>query len=187
MVDQKTGVEHNAPAQEGNGSKYGAGGRVVDLPEDLRHRTPLPVEQEQDETGDENERTAFDGLGDEARPPSLEAGAGHDAVLDGKKAKQREIDGERGGEGTRSSGVDGFGDKEVFDESERVQERDQEGQIRHYAIDEKQDAFHMELPLRGEDTLFWEAVNREGDWAAWRGHSIMRGEESRKEGRERGA
>ena len=81
VIDQQAAVEHEQPAGQRKSRQQRTGPCQLDVPDRGGDRSPLPEQQRQHQTGDEHEGTALDRLGDDSRPPLLETGPGHDAVL----------------------------------------------------------------------------------------------------------
>jgi hypothetical protein len=84
MVDQERAGQHDQPADEGQRHHCDRELRILDLPDDRRHRTPLPEQQVEGEACEQHIGAAFDRFRHELRPPLLELPARHHAVLNGE-------------------------------------------------------------------------------------------------------
>ena len=70
-------------------------------------------------------------------------------MLHGKQRQQAQVDRERRAEGHVARGIHGFGDREVADEADGVQEHGEEHGIAGHAVEQHEGAFHVIDSLRG--------------------------------------
>jgi hypothetical protein len=120
VFDHESRQQHEYPAEREQRPQNRARQLVLDLPDDVRHRTPLPEQQYQRETREQHVGAALDGTRHELRPPLLEAGARHHAVLHREHAEQQRIDEQGFAKRPRRARIDGFRNEEVAYESDRV-------------------------------------------------------------------
>src|SRR5215813_2921848 len=85
MIDQEGAHQNEQPAGERQRHHRRGDLGVRDLPDDLRHGTPQPEQQDQHQTGQQHVCAALDRDRHESRPPALERLARHDAVLNGEQ------------------------------------------------------------------------------------------------------
>jgi hypothetical protein len=136
MVDQERAREHQQPAQRRQSVQREARGFVLDVPQRLRQRPPLPEQQDQHQAGQQHVGAAFDRLRHDPRPPAFECRPRHAAVLHGEQAEQGEIDRQRGGEIAGRAAVDVLGHAEAGDKADRVQEGDEEHRVADDAVEQ---------------------------------------------------
>jgi hypothetical protein len=93
-------------------------------------------------------RLALDRLGDDPGPGALEAGTGHDAVLEPEQSDQGEVDDYGEGERARlAAAVDGDRHPgQVADESDQIEEGGEEQGVGGEREQEIEDASHKSLP-----------------------------------------
>jgi hypothetical protein len=137
--------EHEAPADPEQGGDDAGRDRVVDRPDRLGDRPPLPEQQDQRGAREQHVGAALDRLRHEARPGALEAGPCHHAVLHSEEAEQQQVHDQRRRQRRRRARIDRFRHGEIADEADRIEERRQEDEISDDAIDDGDDASHGEL------------------------------------------
>src|SRR5271157_2654607 len=145
VVNQKCGHEHDGPTGPEDGMDEPATNRIFDVPDDGRNRSPLPEEEAEGEAAYEDISASLDRGRDEPCPPPLERGPGHDAVRHGEEEEEQGIDEDRDREQALRPRINRLRDEEIADESDRVQERSEEGEIAHHAVDQGDDSAHCRL------------------------------------------
>src|SRR5271157_1716259 len=73
---------------------------------------------------------------DEPCPPPFERGPGHDAMRHGEEEEEQGVDENRDQERVCRPRINRLRDDEIADESDRVQERGEEGEIARHAVDQ---------------------------------------------------
>ncbi len=71
---------------------------------------------------------------------------GHGAVLDGEQAQEDQVDDQRLTEGACLAGVDTFGDADIADKPDRVKKRDEENDVGHDSIAQRDEFVHGKVP-----------------------------------------
>src|SRR5262249_45557360 len=116
------------------------------VPNDVFNRLPLPVKKIEKQTGGENERAPLNRGRHNLRQSVFESLSSHYAVLDGKQAQQNTVDDQRLQRRPGHTGIDRFWNTDVGYKSDRVEERDEEDQIRDHAVGESQRTLHKVPP-----------------------------------------
>ena len=115
------------------------GKRIGCVPHDVLDRLPFPVQEIENQAGQEHVRAALDRRRDDFRPGALESLACHHAVLNRKQTQQNAIDNQRRYWRPGHAGVDRFGNTDVGDKPDCVEERDEEDHVRNQAVGESQE------------------------------------------------
>lgn len=115
------------------------------MPNDTLNRLPLPNHHPHNDIGDENKGTTLKRPGDELRPPLLKCWTGHDGVLDAEDEDHQEIYKDGRTDSTDGTGINGYGDSEVAEESNHVDHPCHETCIRNDSVDEAQYSFYYLL------------------------------------------
>src|SRR5580704_19173815 len=149
VADEEGADEHQSPADPRDGLKDVRRPRLPHGPDGARDRLPLPAEQGQRKAREEHVRTPLDRPRHHARPPALERGPRHDAVLYGEEPEKSPVHQQRGGR--QSTGVlcvDRLGYHDVLHESDRVEERPEKQHVDDDSVDCPDDAPHGSLRLQ---------------------------------------
>lgn len=91
VINHERGQQHGDPSEPEETQQKCFAGRVLHAPNHIRHGAPLPIEQQQNKAGDEDERASLHLHRDNLRPPSLKREAGHDGVLNCEEAKHSQV------------------------------------------------------------------------------------------------
>jgi hypothetical protein len=84
MIDQEGAREHDHPTNERQrGDHHGHFG-ILDGPDNGRHRTPLPEQQQERQACAQHIGAALERPRNKPRPPVFKRFARHDAMLNGK-------------------------------------------------------------------------------------------------------
>lgn len=81
MIDHKCGKENNKPPKPKYSLNDQYKRRILNIPNDACHRTPLPEYQKKYETGQKNKSTAFNYWAYYLGPPLFKSRPCHDAML----------------------------------------------------------------------------------------------------------
>src|SRR5207253_647177 len=120
-IDEKGADEHEQPADPEQTLQNEPSDGTIDIPNYASHRPPLPEQQGQGQTGNEHVSAALNRLGNNSRPPFLEALPRHPTVLHGKQTEQHGIDEERRPQVSFWAAIDRLGNNQVAHESNRIQ------------------------------------------------------------------
>ena len=123
VIDQESREKHDGPAEPEHAHQGDAAGVAGDVPDRRSDRPPLPVEQQEQEARHEYVGAALGLFGNDPRPPALESGPRHHAVLDCKYAEEERVNDERLDEGPAAARVDRFRHDQIADEADGVKER----------------------------------------------------------------
>ena len=154
VVDDERGIQDDQPAEEEQPPERSGRHGLLNLPDDRRHRAPLPEKQSQDQAACKDEGASLDRLGDEPGPPRLECRPRHDAVLHGEQSDQPEVDQERLPQGRRHTRVDRLRNQHVADKADHVEEDGEEGAVSGQPVDQSDSATHG-FELRGGGNGGW--------------------------------
>ncbi len=125
--------------------------RRGDVPDHAAQRLPVREQQDQGEAGEQDIGAALRGRRHDAGPPALERRAGHQAVLDGEQAEQRQVDEQRRQERHLARRIHRFRHPEVADEADGVEERGEEDGVAEHAVEEdRQTLDHDQEPPQDE-------------------------------------
>lgn len=142
MIDESRADQHRRPAQQEERPQEITPDGIPHVPHDLRHRSPLPEEQNQCQTRQQDVSASLNRLRNNSRPPTLESGTRHHAVLNGEEAEQQGVNQKRLTERLVRAGVYSFRHAEVSDEPDGVEKRDEENQIADQPVDESKHTTH---------------------------------------------
>src|SRR6266404_1855367 len=141
MIDQICRYQDTAPADPEESLQKCSAGRISHLPNNWPHRLPLPKEQEQNQTCQQDIGTAFDRFGHEPGPGTFKPLTRHDAVLNCKKTKQQGIDDQcRGQRRIQYSSIDRLRNKDVADEPDGIEECKEKDQVANNPVKESKDS-----------------------------------------------
>jgi hypothetical protein len=91
VVDKERADDYHYPPNPEKRYQHVTPGAAFYSPHHIRHRPPLPEEEGQDETRQQNVSAALDGLRGKPHPPAFECRARHDAMLDGEEDKEQNV------------------------------------------------------------------------------------------------
>src|SRR5690606_18193903 len=92
MADEKSAEEQHPPTSPKDRLQCPDCNGVLDRPDGLRDWSPLPVEEQQGETREQDVGATLDGNRYDAYPPTLELLPRHNAMLEREQTKQNYID-----------------------------------------------------------------------------------------------
>ena len=138
MVDQEGAGQHRQPAEPKDPPDDLPAQGVVDQPDDLRNRPPLPIQQDQRQAGEQHIGRALNRLRHEAGPPAFEGRPRHQAVLDGEHAEQQGVDHQRLDQRSGRATVDGLGDAEVTDKGDRIEKAGEEDGVGRRTVEHRE-------------------------------------------------
>src|SRR5262249_1863929 len=116
------------------------------VPNDVFNRLPLPVKKIEKQTGSEHKRAALNGWGHNLRQSVLKSLPRHYAVLEGKQAQQNAVDDQILPRRAGRTGSGRFWKTDFGGKSDRVEEREEEDQVRDHAVGESQRTLHKVPP-----------------------------------------
>ena len=91
MIDQEGAGQNDQPAYQRQAYQRGRHAGILDVPDNSRHRPPLPAQQGKRKGCEQHVGAALDRFRHELRPPFLELATRHNAVLDRKQRHQKHI------------------------------------------------------------------------------------------------
>jgi hypothetical protein len=157
VIDQERRVEDEAPPNGRDGPDGNPRDIVIDLPDDLGQRPPLPVHEQQDQAREQDKDAPLDRRRHDRRPPAFERNPRHDRVLNRKDCEQANVDCGRVQSVDHRPIVDRLRHPAVRNETDLVEEGDEEEQVHEDAEHEKQPTLHGTFLLpRRMNLCLWE-------------------------------
>jgi hypothetical protein len=114
------------------------GGRRAHAPQHAGHRLPEQHEREQRERRQQHVGAALDHLRHEPRPPALEAGARHHAVLRAEARHEQQVEQERGPDGAHLARVHAAPAGDAREERDEADDRDEEDEVADERVGERE-------------------------------------------------
>ncbi len=139
MIDQERRIEQQCPPKGVESDERRARRPAAHIPDRSSERFPVEEQSDHRQRAHQHVRAALGGLGDDPRPPALERGARHAAVLQAERQQQPHIDGQRLHEGAARDTVEHRRGQETADEAEAIYEDDQGHGIAEDPVDEDSD------------------------------------------------
>lgn len=148
MIDHESRRQHRGPPEPEQRPQRHPASRLPHVPDDRRHRSPLPVQQQQRNAGQQYIGAALDRGRHESSPPAFETLSCHHAMLDGEHAQQHQVDHDRLADRRRDRVIYGSWHHYVADETDRIPEGNQEYQIARGPVNDRQITLHNLILLR---------------------------------------
>lgn len=120
VIDHERGEQHGGPSDPEKSEQYYFAKGILHAPYYARHGMPLPIEEQQEEAGGEDEGAPLHLHRHKFRPPPLKNRTGHDGMLHCKQSQQAQVYNETWQKAGFETRADRLGYDEIAYESYRV-------------------------------------------------------------------